>query len=844
MPARRFFASILVFFILVFFFLPQARALLTSCTAPVAPTTISTSSTSDLTFTITNMSSDAGQTIDIIAPPSGFVINSGSATGWVGEVTPGTESTQIIFTGSTIAAGESQLFIVNVTAGSSAIGAQSWSISMYGGSTIDCTGDMSVAIVAPPVISSLTVSSITSSSVVVTWTTDSASDSIVQYGTSSSYGTTKSSSTLTTSHSVTLDSLSAATSYHYKVQSAASGVTASSSDNTFNTAAAATPTPTPTATPTPTSTPTPTPTGTASSSTSSSTPTPTPVPDKIAPSIQLALDTTKPYNKAPKILGSANDDVKVASVQYSIDNGVHWLAVDRMDASSASVTFDFTPLGLKSGTNVIKARAIDTSGNLVISSDLGFVIDQTPPNVVVQTAFVDPVKNPPLLSGIATDDVGIGAVFYSTDDGTNWIPVDHLSRPSGQQATFDFTPVLFADGNYAMLLKAVDTAGNETLTARSTLIVDRLPPIIGGNLISLGSQVLESSDVGIVTTMQGIDQKITLSAVGGPLAIDIIARKAGVKPIEQSFSLVKNQHTGLWSGVMSFQESGIYTLRVKAVDGAGNKTERELNTVRVISAGKILTNKSIPLPRAVVTVYYQDAESGNFMIWNGEGYGQANPQLSKADGTYEFFLPKGRYYLSVKAKGFISLTSDIFTFDKPSPLQALITLSPAKGFDFLFPASHALFAPLVLQSNTDLGVVRETEVVLQKRAPDFSLPTTNGSFFSPKQFLGKKGIVTLASTWAPPAKEQISILDQMKRENPLLQMAIVSIEEPLSYISVFQKRGNYQIPFVVDYEGTLVQPYSFHTIPTHYFLDSKGIVRRVVSGVLSEEQLTQELNAY
>jgi len=88
----------------------------------------------------------------------------------------------------------------------------------------------------PPVISSVTASSITSGSAVITWTTDKASTSAVNYGTTTSYGSSQSSTTQVTSHSVTLTGLAANTVYHYQVQSADSlGKVGSSSDFTFTT---------------------------------------------------------------------------------------------------------------------------------------------------------------------------------------------------------------------------------------------------------------------------------------------------------------------------------------------------------------------------------------------------------------------------------------------------------------------------------------------------------------------------------------------------------------------------------------------------------------------------------
>ena len=92
---------------------------------------------------------------------------------------------------------------------------------------------------AAPVLSSIGTSGLSNNSVTITWTTVEVSTSQVEYGTTTTYG---SSSPLynnsVTSHSVTLNNLSATTTYHFRVKSTdAAGNLATSGDYTFTTAA-------------------------------------------------------------------------------------------------------------------------------------------------------------------------------------------------------------------------------------------------------------------------------------------------------------------------------------------------------------------------------------------------------------------------------------------------------------------------------------------------------------------------------------------------------------------------------------------------------------------------------
>lgn len=89
-----------------------------------------------------------------------------------------------------------------------------------------------------PVISSIAITNITQSSATVTWNTNENATSILDYGTTTDYGSNKLSATLVTSHSFDLSSLQSGVTYHVRVKSQdASSNIASSTDVTFATLA-------------------------------------------------------------------------------------------------------------------------------------------------------------------------------------------------------------------------------------------------------------------------------------------------------------------------------------------------------------------------------------------------------------------------------------------------------------------------------------------------------------------------------------------------------------------------------------------------------------------------------
>jgi hypothetical protein len=90
----------------------------------------------------------------------------------------------------------------------------------------------------PPAISNVVISNLTVSSAIISWTTNEASDSQIEYGTTAAYGSSTSlNSSLVTSHSQALSGLTPGTLYHHRVKSKdAAGNLAASGDYTFTTA--------------------------------------------------------------------------------------------------------------------------------------------------------------------------------------------------------------------------------------------------------------------------------------------------------------------------------------------------------------------------------------------------------------------------------------------------------------------------------------------------------------------------------------------------------------------------------------------------------------------------------
>lgn len=185
----------------------------------------------------------------------------------------------------------------------------------------------------PPSISSVSASSITTTGTVIVWMTNEASDSQVDYGTTTSYGqSTPLDSSMTTNHSVAISGLAASTLYHYRVKSRdAAGNLATSSDFTFMTAAASDTTP--------------------------------PTVSMTAPQNNATVSGNVPVS------ANASDNVGVAGVQFLLD-GVSLGAEDT--SAPYSITWDSRQA--TNGAHTLSARARDAAGNTTTSTSVNVTV--------------------------------------------------------------------------------------------------------------------------------------------------------------------------------------------------------------------------------------------------------------------------------------------------------------------------------------------------------------------------------------------------------------------------------------------------------------------------------------
>lgn len=390
----------------------------------------------------------------------------------------------------------------------------------------------------PPVISVVTTASLTSMGATLTWTTDEASTSQVEYGSPLVYGSsTTLDNTPVTSHSVTLSGLSAWTTYHFRVKSQdAAGNLQTSADFTFGTLAP---------------------------------------PDMTSPTGTISINGGNVYATTGMVTLtlSCNDSGSgCSSMQFSNDGVIFSI----WEGFSAGKTW---ALNSGNGNKTVYVHYRDMSGNVSPNYSKTITLDATAP----------------VLSSISAGSLtDAKATITWTTDETATTQVDYGTSPAlGSSSPIDTTPVinhlvvitgLTPNTTYHYKVRSSDGAGNSAISTEQIFVTLQTPqpdqPAAITNLqvrpgaSSRNSVVLEwtaTGSDGTVGTASGYDLRMSqLKIIGdgatpnpGEITFSKAASVTGL-PVPQAAGTLQSVPIG------NLETNSVYYFAIQAIDNLGN----------------------------------------------------------------------------------------------------------------------------------------------------------------------------------------------------------------------------------------------------------------------------------
>jgi cytochrome c biogenesis protein CcmG/thiol:disulfide interchange protein DsbE len=125
------------------------------------------------------------------------------------------------------------------------------------------------------------------------------------------------------------------------------------------------------------------------------------------------------------------------------------------------------------------------------------------------------------------------------------------------------------------------------------------------------------------------------------------------------------------------------------------------------------------------------------------------------------------------------------------------------------------------------------------RAPDFTLPATDGKTLTLSGLRGRPVVIVFFASWCHPCEEELPVLDQIEHDEAgRLAVVGVSYRDLESDSVAFVRKLHVTFPALLDApDAPVAQRYGVRGIPQTVFVDAKGVVRGRIYGETSRAAL-------
>lgn len=126
-----------------------------------------------------------------------------------------------------------------------------------------------------------------------------------------------------------------------------------------------------------------------------------------------------------------------------------------------------------------------------------------------------------------------------------------------------------------------------------------------------------------------------------------------------------------------------------------------------------------------------------------------------------------------------------------------------------------------------------------EKAPDFELKTLTGESVKLSDFKGKKVMVNFWATWCPPCKAEMPEMEKFYKQ-PNNDVVILAVNiDPQNDVKGFANKNGITFPILLDVNNDVNTMYGILSIPTTYFINSKGLIQNKYTGSMKLEMMNQ-----
>lgn len=143
----------------------------------------------------------------------------------------------------------------------------------------------------------------------------------------------------------------------------------------------------------------------------------------------------------------------------------------------------------------------------------------------------------------------------------------------------------------------------------------------------------------------------------------------------------------------------------------------------------------------------------------------------------------------------------------------------------------------------------EKDKVLQPgdTAPDFQLETLSGDTLKLSDLRGKKVILNFWATWCPPCRKEMPAMQDFYNEHKenveVVAVNLTDSEKKEKDVHKYINKYDYTYPIPLDRKSKARNMYQVFSVPTTYFIDTKGKIHQVKPGPMTYEFMKDTINS-
>ncbi|MGE7184881.1 TlpA disulfide reductase family protein [Peribacillus sp. NPDC006672] len=131
-------------------------------------------------------------------------------------------------------------------------------------------------------------------------------------------------------------------------------------------------------------------------------------------------------------------------------------------------------------------------------------------------------------------------------------------------------------------------------------------------------------------------------------------------------------------------------------------------------------------------------------------------------------------------------------------------------------------------------------------APDFSLKTLDGEQVNLSDYKGKKVMLNFWATWCPPCKKEMPDMQKYSQQAGDDVVILAVNIDPENDVQAFVEDNDITFTIPLDSQSakkTVSERYKILSIPTTYFIDSKGIIRNKAISAMQLKDMERNINS-